>query len=110
MTKYCVKKPFFVFVAVVIVLTLGGVSLNKMQTNMLPDMELPYMMVITTEPGASPEKVENDVTRPLESALGTVSGVNNVISTSSENYGIITLEFADNTDMNAALVYCIIDI
>ena len=104
MTKYCVKKPFFVFVAVVIVLTLGGVSLNKMQTNMLPDMELPYMMVITTEPGASPEKVENDVTRPLESALGTVSGVNNVISTSSENYGIITLEFADNTDMNAALV------
>lgn len=104
MTKYCVKKPFLIFVAVVIVLTLGGVSLNKMQTNMLPDMELPYMMVITTEPGASPEKVENDVTKPLESVLGTVSGVNNVVSTSSENYGMITLEFAENTDMNAALV------
>ena len=104
MTKYCVKKPFLIFVAVVIVLTLGCVSLNKMQTNMLPDMELPYMMVITTEPGASPEKVENDVTKPLESVLGTVSGVNNVVSTSSENYGMITLEFAENTDMNAALV------
>ena len=104
MTKYCVKKPFFVFVAVIIVLTLGGVSLSKMQTDMLPDLELPYMMVITTEPGASPEKVENDVTKPLESALGTVSGVNNVMSTSSENYGIVTLEFAEKTDMNAALV------
>lgn len=50
----------------------------------LPDMEVPYLIVVTTEPGASPEKVETDVTKPMENALGVISGVKNVTSTSSE--------------------------
>lgn len=104
MTKFCVKKPYFIVVAVIIVLVIGAVSLTKMDTDMLPDMEVPYMIVITTDPGASPEKVESDVSKPIESALGTVSGVENITSTSSENYSMVTLEFAENTDMNAALV------
>ena len=61
MSKFCVKKPFFVLVAVIVVLIIGGVSLSKMQTDLLPDMEVPYLIVATTEPGASPEKVETDV-------------------------------------------------
>ena len=73
MSKFCVKKPFTVLVAVIIVLTLSAVSLTKMTTDLLPEMDLPYMMVLTTDPGASPEKVETDVTKPLESALGTVT-------------------------------------
>ena len=104
MTKYCVKKPFFIIVAVIIVLTIGGVSLSKMQTDLLPDMEIPYMLVITTEPGASPEKVENDVTKVVESALGTISGVENITSTSADNYSMVMLEFADDTDLDSALV------
>ena len=104
MTKYCVKKPFFIVVAVIIVLTIGGVSLSKMQTDLLPDMEIPYMLVITTEPGASPEKVENDVTKVVESALGTINGVENITSTSAENYSMVMLEFADDTDLDSALV------
>lgn len=56
MSKFCVKKPFFVLVAVIVVLIIGGVSLSKMQTDLLPDMEVPYLIVVTTEPGASPEK------------------------------------------------------
>ena len=104
MSKFCVKKPFFVLVAVIVVLIIGGVSLSKMQTDLLPDMEVPYLIVVTTEPGASPEKVETDVTKPMENALGVISGVKNVTSTSSENYGIVMLEFADDTDMDSALV------
>lgn len=53
MSKFCVKKPFTVLVAVIIVLTLSAVSLTKMTTDLLPEMDLPYMMVLTTDPGAS---------------------------------------------------------
>ena len=56
MSKFCVKKPFTVLVAVIIVLTLSAVSLTKMTTDLLPEMDLPYMMVLTTDPGASPER------------------------------------------------------
>lgn len=104
MTKFCVKKPFFIVVAVIIVLTIGVVSLNKMHTDLMPEMEIPYMVVVTTDPGASPEKVESDVTKPIESTLGTINGVENINSTSADNYSMVMLEFTDDTDMNAALV------
>ena len=93
MSKYSVKKPYTVLVAVVLVLVLGFVSFTKMTTDLLPSINLPYLMVVTTYPGASPEKVESSVTAPLESALGTVTGVENVTSTSAENYSMVMLEF-----------------
>lgn len=104
MQKLSVKKPFTILVAVVMVIVLGVVSVMNMTTDLLPNMSMPYLIVVTTYPGASPERVENDVVRPMESALGTVSGVQNVYSTSSENYGMIQLEFADGTDMDSTLV------
>ena len=75
-----------------------------MTTDLLPEIDLPYMMVVTTDPGASPEKVENDVTKPLESALGTVTGVTKVTSSSRENVSIVLLEFADGTNMDSTMV------
>ena len=104
MTKFCVKKPFYVVVAVIIILVIGVVSLTGMQTDLMPDLTMPYLAVITTEVGASPEQVEMDVTEPMENALGTINGVENVTSSSSENYGMVMLEFAEDTDMEAALV------
>lgn len=104
MIKYSVKKPFTVLVAVIIVLVIGFVSLSGMKTDLLPEMNMPYMMVITTYPGASPEKVEENVTKPMESALGTISGVENVTSTSAEDYSMVTLEFAEDTSMDSAMV------
>lgn len=104
MGKLSVKKPFIILVAVIMVLVLGVVSLMNMTTDLLPNMSLPYLMVVTTYPGASPERVESDVVRPMESALGTVSGVKNVYSTCSENYGMVQLEFAEGTDMDSTLV------
>ena len=104
MTKYCVKKPFTIFVAVIAVMVIGVVSLLHMKTDLLPDMSLPYLLIITTEPGASPEKVENDVTQPMERALGSVTGVENITSVSAENYSMITLEFVEDTNMDSAMV------
>lgn len=104
MIKYSVKKPFTVLVAVIVVLVIGFVSLTGMKTDLLPEMSMPYMMVITTYPGASPEKVEESVTKPMESTLGTVNGVENVTSTSAENYSMVMLEFAEDTSMDSAMV------
>lgn len=104
MPKFSVKKPFMVLVGVVMLLVLGGVSFSKLSTDFLPHMNLPYLVVITTYPGASPEKVELEVSEVLENVVGTVNGVKNVTSTSSENSSVISLEFEDDTDMDAAMV------
>ncbi len=104
MSKFSVKKPYTVFVAVVICLILGVVSFTRMSTDLLPEFSLPYVVVVTTYPGASPDKIESTVTEPLESGLGTVNGVENVTSTSNENYCTVMLEFAEETNMDSAMV------
>ena len=104
MAKYCVKRPFTALVAVIMILVLGVVSFTGMTTDLLPAIELPYVMVATTYPGASPEKVEAAVTAPLEAGLGTVNGVVSVNSRSSENLSMVTLQFEDGTNMDSAMV------
>ena len=104
MPKFSVKKPFTVLVAVILVVVLGFVSLAGMQTDLLPNMNLPYLLVVTTYPGASPEQVESDVTQPLENSLSTLNGVKNVTSQSNENYSLVILEYQDDTDMDSAMV------
>ncbi len=104
MIKTSVKKPYTVFVAVVAVIVIGIVSLMNMRTNLLPEMELPYMIVITTYPGAGPEKVEENVTKPMENALSGITGIESVSSTSAENYSMVTLQFVENTNMDSAMV------
>lgn len=104
MPKFSVKKPFVVLVGIIIVLVLGGVSYSRMTTDLLPNMNLPYMLIITTYVGASPEKVEADITEPMENQVGTVNGVKNVNSISSENSSMVYLEFEDDTNMDAAMV------
>ncbi len=104
MERFSVKKPFTVLVAVIAIIALGFVSLSHLTMDLLPEMSLPYLIIITTYPGASPDKVEAQVTVPIESALGTISGVENISSSSSENYSMVQLEFADGTDMNSAIV------
>ena len=104
MERFSVKKPFTILVAVIAVVVLGSVSFTKMPLDLLPELSLPYLMVITTYPGASPEKVRKEVSEPMENALGTVSNVENVYSVSSENFSMVQLEFADGTDMDSAMV------
>lgn len=100
--KYSVKKPYTVLVAVVLVIVLGVVSFTRMSTDLLPSISLPYVIVMTTYPGASPETVEMVVTKPVEASMATVSNIEEISSVSSENYSVVILEFAQSTDMNAA--------
>ena len=104
MEKFSVKKPFTVLVGVIMVLLLGFVALSHMQTNLLPDISTPYLMVVTVYPGASPERVESEVADVMENALGTVAGVDTITSTSAENYNLLLLKFSEGTDMNSTMV------
>ncbi len=101
LSKFSVKKTYTVLVGVVLAIVLGVVSFTRMTTDLLPSMSLPYVIVMTTYPGASPETVETVVTRPVESAMATVSNIQSISSTSSENYSMVILEFAQSADMNA---------
>jgi len=104
MSKLSVKKPFTVLVAVIVVIILGAVSIYKMQLDLLPNISLPYLMVVTTYPGASAEKVEEEICKPMESSLGVIHGVKNIYSVCNENYGLVELEFQDGTDLDSAMV------
>lgn len=99
-SKFSVKKPYTVLVAVVLVIILGVVSFTKMTTDLLPNISLPYVIVMTTYPGASPETVEMVVTKPVEATMSTVSNIENVSSVSGENYSLVILEFAQSADMD----------
>ena len=104
LAKFSVKKPYTVIVGIILVIALGVISFQNMTTDLLPSMDLPYVIVYTTYVGATPERVESDVTRPLEAAFATLTDVNNISSTSSENLSLVVLQYADGADMNTALL------
>ena len=104
LSKFSVKKPMTIFVAVVLVIVLGIVSFLKMTPDLMPNMDLPYALVLTTYPGQNPETVETVVTKPLESSVAVIDGVEQVRSTSSDSYSMCIIEFADGTDMNTATI------
>lgn len=103
-SNYSVKKPFTVFVAVILIILLGFISFTNMTTDLLPKMDLPYALILTTYVGASPEKLETVVTKPIEQSMATVSNVKNISSISSENSSMVILEFSNDVNMDSALI------
>lgn len=103
-SKYSVKKPFTVLVGVILVIVLGVVSLSRMTTDLLPDMSFQYALIITTDMGASPQKVESDVTAPIESAMATTSNIKNVSSMSYNSYSIVTCEYEQDANMDSVVI------
>ena len=104
LSKFSVKKPMTVFVAVVLVLVLGVVSFMNMTPDLMPNLDFPYVIMMTTYPGQSPESVEKTVTKPLESAMATLENIKNVTSTSAENYSMVMLEFQEDSNMDSVTV------
>lgn len=104
LSKFSVKKPMTVFVCVIIVLVLGIVSYFKMTPDLLPNMDFPYAMIMTSYGGQTPETVESTVTKPLEQSMYTIDGVKKITSNSAENYSMLMIEFEDGTNMDTATV------
>lgn len=104
LSRLSVKRPMTIFICVVLALILGVMSFINMTTDLLPSMDLPYVIAYTTYAGASPEQVEQSVTKALESALATTGGVKNITSVSQENVSIVVLEFEEGTGMDSAMI------
>lgn len=91
-------------VGVVLIIILGIVSFGNMTVDLLPSMNLPYAIVMTTYPGASPEEVETVVTKPVEQTMATVSNIKNVQSVSNENASTVILEFDQTANMDSVTI------
>jgi len=103
-SKFSVKKPFTIVVGIIIVIILGVVSFTKMQVDLIPSFNLPYAVVITTYPGASPEQVEMVVTDTLETTFASLSNLKGTTSISAENMSLLIMEFNGETNMDSALI------
>ena len=104
LSKFSVKKAYTVIVGIVLIIILGTVSLSKMSTDLLPSMNLPYAIVMTTYSGASPEQVERVVTQPIEGVMASTSNIKNISSTSSNNMSMVVLEFEQSANMDSVTV------
>ena len=104
MPKFSVKKPLTVFVAVLAILVLGVVAYLKMTPDLMPNMDFPYVILVTTDPGASPETVEADITKPLEQSVATLDRIKNVTSSSMDSVSMVVLEFEDGVNMDTVSV------
>ncbi len=98
--KFSVKKPVTITMMILIVIVLGVVSLSKLQIDLLPQMELPYVMVQTSYSGAGPEEIENMITKPMEQTVATVENIEGILSYSNEGSSILLMQFAFGTDMD----------
>ncbi len=103
-SRFSVKKAYTVLVGIVLIIVLGVVAATRMTTDLLPSMELPYAIILTTYPGASPETVETAITRPIESSMATLDNMENIASTSSENYSMVMMEFSSDANMDTATI------
>lgn len=104
MPKFSVKKPLTVFVAVLAILVLGVVAYLKMTPDLMPNMDFPYVILVTTDPGASPETVEADITKSLEQSMATLDRIKNVTSSSMDSVSMVVLEFEDGVNMDTVSV------
>lgn len=102
--KFSVKKPLTIIMAVMLVIVLGFVSFSNMKTDLLPSIDMPYVIVVTTYPGANPEKVETAVTKPLESVLSTTGGIDKITSVSRENSSMISMQFTYDVNMDSVML------
>ena len=104
MAKFSVKKPLTVFVVVLAVIVLGVVSYLKMTPDLIPNMDFPYVVIVTADPGASPEAVESDITKPMEQSMATLDQIKEVTSTSKNSVSMVLLEFEDGVNMDTISV------
>lgn len=103
-SKFSVKRPFTVLVAIVIIIVFGVVSYTRMTPDLFPNINTPFVIVLTTYPGASPEEAETEITEPLEKQLATLTNIKSITSVSSANYSVVQLEFSDKVNMDSVSV------
>ena len=104
MAGFSVKKPLTIFVTVLGIIVLGVVAYLKMTPDLLPNMDFPYVIIVTSDPGASPESVEQSITKPVEQSMATLDKIKTVTSTSQDSVSMVILEFEDGANMDTISV------
>ena len=102
-TRVSINNPVFATMVMVALTVLGAFSYARLRVEQMPDVSLPFLIVQTAYPGASPEAVEIDVTRPIETAVNGVTGVRLVRSLTLEGISSVFIEFRLDTDMIRAM-------
>ncbi|HSP14551.1 MAG TPA: efflux RND transporter permease subunit [Thermoanaerobaculia bacterium] len=102
LSNLSIKRPVFATVLILTLLTLGIFSYRRLAIDMMPDVELPILTIITEYPGASAETVEREVTRRIEEAVNPISGVKHIYSTSRESLSTVIVEFELQVRVNDA--------
>lgn len=100
--KTFVKRPVTTTMVILIFISFGILSFTNLQIDMMPKMDIPVAIVSTTYQGAASEEMENLITKPLEGVLGSVAGIEDISSQSSNGSSVIILQFADGTDIDQA--------
>ncbi|WP_018151088.1 efflux RND transporter permease subunit [Leeia oryzae] len=103
LTRISVKNPVFASMMMLALLVLGLFSYNNLAVEQFPDIKFPIAVISTQYPGATPEVVENDVTRKIEEAMNTIGGVNNIYSNSYEGLSVVIVEFTLSTNVDLAM-------
>lgn len=100
LSRFSVRKPYTIFVIVVLIIVFGVVAFTKTTMDLMPNIDMPYVAVMTADPGATPRQVEKTVTEPMEQQMATLDDLKNVSSMSQDNYSLIMLEFNSDADLD----------
>ncbi len=100
--EFAIRKPVTIIVAMLIIITIGVISILKLPLEMMPDTSFPGLMVQVSYPSSSPEEVERVITRPMEDRLATINNLESFSSTSSSSSSSIHMQFKTGTNMDLA--------
>ncbi|KJF67162.1 efflux RND transporter permease subunit [Rhizobium nepotum] len=93
LTRISVTHPVFATMMMVALLVMGLFSLQRLGLDLYPNVDIPVVVVVTTYPGATPETVETELTRPVEDALNAIGGLDEITSTSYEGRSVVIAKF-----------------
>jgi HAE1 family hydrophobic/amphiphilic exporter-1 len=102
LAEICVKRPVFTWVLVLLITVIGGSSFFGLGVDRFPNIDVPIVVVTTVLPGASPEQVEREVSDPIEEAISSVSGIDELRSNSFEGLSVVMARFLMEKDMDVA--------
>ncbi|MBR2784189.1 MAG: efflux RND transporter permease subunit [Firmicutes bacterium] len=104
LTDLALRRRVSVFLLVLAIAVFGVLAITGMSMELMPDIDMPMQIVISTYPGADPESVEELLTKPIEKATAVLSGVDSVMSYSLNNLSMVMITYDYNTDMNGAYI------
>jgi HAE1 family hydrophobic/amphiphilic exporter-1 len=97
-----IRQPVFITMIMLAALTFGLLAYRTMPVNLLPDIDMPYIAVTVSYPGAGPESVADQVVEPIEEAVNTIAGLDHITSSASEGYAVLVMEFNTGVDVAEA--------